>query len=244
LVRALQLNLCDSGIASCFTGRSVAAAAEVIRGKRPDVVTLNEVCRDDVGVLERAMSAAHPGTKVASAFEAAADRPAHGPFRCLNGQQYGIGILARVPSLASGHRAYRGIYPVQDPADPEERAWLCLEAADDLLACTTHTASTSARVALAQCRYLLDAAVPKITGRHGGEVVLGADLNLLSGRPPGPQSCLPRGYHRVDDGARQDIVTSPGIVVRSRTVIDMGGTTDHPGLFVELGRRRTSSSSP
>jgi hypothetical protein len=31
-----------------------------------------------------------------------------------------------------------------------------------------------------------------------------------------------------------DVITGPGITIRSRTILDMNGTTDHPGLLVEL----------
>jgi hypothetical protein len=234
-VRALQINLCDSGIAGCFTGRSVSVAAGVIRYERPDVVTLNEACREDVSVLARAMSAARRGRAVASAFKAAVDRRTGGPFRCLNGQKYGIGLLALLGSAASRYRTYDGVYPSQDLADPEERVWLCVDAHADLLACTTHTASTSTAVALAQCRLLLNSALPMVLNQAGDPpVILGADLNLPAHRSPGPQSCLPEGYQRTDDGSRQDIVTSPGVAVRSHTVIDMRGATDHPGLLAEL----------
>jgi hypothetical protein len=233
-VHVLQLNLCDSGIATCFTGRSVGAAAAVIRGERPDIVTLNEVCRDDVSLLMRAMSAT-PGTTVASAFQAAADRATNGPFRCRNGEQYGIGVLALISSPTSGYQTYSGVYPMQDLADPEERVWLCLHAASWFYACTTHEASTSTTIAFAQCRFFLESAIPTVHSLGGDDpVILGADLNLPVGRSPDPQSCLPDGYHRADDGSRQDIVTSPGFLVRSRAIIDMHGTTDHPGLFVEL----------
>jgi hypothetical protein len=236
---ALQLNLCDSGIAACFTGRSVAAAAAVIRAVRPSVVTLNEVCREDVAALSEAMSATDRGTVVASAFKPAADRDTDSPFRCQNGQQYGIGILAAQPSSASGNRRFGGVYPMQDPADPEERVWLCLEVGTGYLACTTHAASTSPALALAQCRYFFDSAVPAVRSKTGsGPVVLGADLNLPVGGLLDPGACLPDGYERADDGARQDIVTSPGIAVRSRTVIDMHGATDHPGLLVQLALAR------
>jgi hypothetical protein len=233
-LRALQLNLCDSGIAPCYTGRSVATAAAVIRDQRPDIVTLNEVCRADVAVLMRALSDGSRGT-VVSAFRAAADRPTHGPFRCRNGEQYGIAVLALIPSAAHGYRTYGGVYPVQDLLDPEERVWLCIHAPAAFYACTTHTASTSTTVALAQCRYFLDSAVP-IMRRDGGAdpVILGADLNLPAGGTPDPQSCLPDGYQRVDDGSRQDFVTSPGFAFRSRAIINMHATTDHPGLLVEL----------
>ena len=52
-VRVLQMNLCNSGLAGCYTGRAVATAVEVIRAQTTDVVTLNEVCRADVAVLTR-----------------------------------------------------------------------------------------------------------------------------------------------------------------------------------------------
>lgn len=236
LVRVLQMNLCESGIAECYAGgRSVTKAAALIRALQPDVVTLNEVCRDDVSVLDRAMSAAHRGTTIASAFKPAADRRINGPFRCLNGQQFGDGVLALVPSTTSGYRTSGGIYPIQDPTDPEERVWLCIDLANRFSACTTHTASTSTAIALAQCRYFLNAIVPRMRRPGGDEpVILGADLNLPAGHSPSPQACLPHGYQREDDGARQDVVASPGSVVRSRTLIDMRSTTDHPGLLVEV----------
>jgi hypothetical protein len=244
-IGALQLNLCDSGIASCFTGRSVAAAAAAIRGQRPNIVTLNEVCRDDVSVLMLAMSATHRGTMVASAFKAAADRVTNGPIRCRNGQPYGIGVLALLPSTDPAYQTYGGVYPMQDLADPEERVWLCIHASTGFYACTTHTASTSTTIALAQCRYFVDWAVPAVRSKGGDDpVILGADLNLPAGRSPGPQSCLPDGYHRADDGSRQDIVTSPGVGVVSRAIIDMHGTTDHPGLFVVLTATAAMRADP
>jgi hypothetical protein len=31
-----------------------------------------------------------------------------------------------------------------------------------------------------------------------------------------------------------DVIAGPGIAIRSRAILDMNGTTDHPGLLVEL----------
>jgi endonuclease/exonuclease/phosphatase family metal-dependent hydrolase len=229
-LRILQLNLCNSGIAGCYTGRSVRVAAEVIRAERPDIVTLNEVCRDDVSVLERALADTHRGV-VASAFHAAVDRGTGGPVRCRNGQPYGIGLVARVRP-ADAHRTFAGVYPMQDSGDVEKRVWLCLHASDDLYACTTHLASTSETVALDQCEYLLHTAIPAIRPPdEQGPVVLGGDLNLSS---PDAQSCLPSDYRRADDGARQHVVATPDFTVDSRTTISMQGATDHPGLLVDL----------
>ncbi len=230
------MNLCNSGRAACYTGgRAVTMAVTVVRQRRPDMVSVNEVCRDDVRILEQAMSAAFSGGAVASAFAPAKDRPTQSPVRCQNGEEFGDGVLVVVAPPAVASRSYSGVYPVQDADDPEERVWACLDVPTRFFACTTHTASTSSAVALEQCRFLLTAVVPNIGRHRGGEpTILGADLNLAAGGSPSPQSCLPDGYHRTDDAAVQDVVMSPGTAVRSNAVIDMQGTTDHPGLLVDV----------
>jgi hypothetical protein len=234
-LRVLQLNLCDSGLARCYTGRSVREAAEVIRAERPDIVTLNEICRDDVSVLDAALSDSNRGGVIASAFEAAVDRRTGGAFRCRNGQPYGIGLLARVRPPYHGYRTYGDVYPIQDTGDPEQRVWLCLHAISDFYACTTHLANTSTTVALAQCGYLLDTAIPAERTQGGQDpMVLGGDLNLRSGGSPGAQPCPPPGYRRADDGATQHIVATTDLTVRSSRSISMHGTTDHPGFLVDL----------
>ena len=232
--RMLQLNLCNSGIASCYTRRSVREAAEVIRANRPDLVTLNEICRDDLPPLVQAMSAIKRGGVVASAFKAAVDHRTNSAFRCRNGRPYGIGLVARLPST-DPYRIYGDVYPMQDPGDPEQRVWLCLHAMAGFYACTTHLASTIETLALAQCDYLLHTAIPAMR-RQGGQdpLMLGADLNLISGGTPDARSCLTRGYRHADDGARQYVVATLEFTVRSSTSINMHGTTDHPGLLVDL----------
>ncbi len=212
-VRVLQMNLCGSGIAECYTGRSVTEAASVIRAQAPDVVTLNEICQSDVDSLRHAMA----GT-VVTAFRAAGDRRTGGPFRCRDGQPYGIGLLAR----GTAYGIDSGLYPEQDSGDPEERAWLCA-ALDGFTACTTHLANTSATVASGQCRYLL-ARVPR-------PAVLGGDLNL--GRQ-GARACVPAGFADVDDGGVQHVLGTPGATATFSAPIGMAGTTDHPALLATL----------
>jgi hypothetical protein len=233
-LRVLQMNLCDSGIAGCYTGRSVSEASLVIRSDRPGVVTLNEVCRQDVTTLARVLSDLGSGA-VVSIFEAARDRRTGGPFRCVNGQQYGIGLLVRVPSLYRGYVRYSGVYPLQDPGDPEERAWLCLNAVTQFYACTTHVDNESPIVALAQCRYLLKTAIPAVRV-HGGyqPTVLGGDLNLPQGRVPDVRSCVPAGYIHAGDGGEQQVVATDDFTVGARQRVGMRGTTDHPSLLVTL----------
>ena len=131
----------------------------MIRAEIPDLVTLNEICRDDLSILQQALSDVAPGAGVISAFQAAGDRRTGEAYRCRNGQQYGIGLISRWPA-APGSSAGGGIYPVQDAEDPEERAWLCMRdistaaTTPTMIVCTTHLAYTKREIAAAQCRYL------------------------------------------------------------------------------------------
>ena len=235
-VRVLQLNLCSSGIAGCFTGRSTERAAAVIRAEPPDLVTLNEACQDDVTDLERALADAVPDGTVVSAFQPARDGRTGEPYRCRNGRQYGIGLISRWPSVP-GTTPNGGIYPAQDQEDPEERAWLCLDAAADppVAICTTHLAYTKREVAGAQCRYLFDTVIAQIRARAGAApVVLGGDLNLGNGDNPDLKACLPSNSALVDDGGQQHVIATPEYAVDDYKTIDLRGTTDHPGLLVAL----------
>ncbi|WP_256796393.1 endonuclease/exonuclease/phosphatase family protein [Terrabacter sp. Ter38] len=240
-VRVLQMNLCNSGRADCYSGgRAVSMAVALVHEHQPDMVSLNEVCRDDLPVLEQAMSATVPPTTVVSAFTSAKDRQTDAPVRCQNGQEFGDGVLVVVSPPAVGSRSYSGVYPVQDPHDPEERVWACIALATRFTACTTHTTSVDPTMALNQCRYLVSSAVPRISRRtRAGPIIVGADLNLAARGSPSPEACLPGGYQRTDDGGLQSVMVSPGVGVVTHSVIDMQGTTDHPGLLVDLDLSRS-----
>lgn len=227
-MRVLQLNLCSSGIAGCYTGRSTEVAAALLRAETPDLVTLNEVCSDDVPELERALAEALPDAEVASAFQPARNRDTGEPYRCRNGEQYGIGVVSRWPATARDG----GIYPAQDPEDPEERAWLCLDAAATpaLAVCTTHLAYTVREVTRAQCADLFGRLLAPRPA-----VVLGADLNLGPGDSPDLLSCVPEGWARTGDGGQQHVMATPGYTITDARTVDLDGSTDHPGLLVTLG---------
>ncbi|TQM36673.1 endonuclease/exonuclease/phosphatase family protein [Pseudonocardia cypriaca] len=244
-VQVLQLNLCGSGFAGCYTGRSTAEAAAVIHVERPDVVTLNEVCHGDVPVLQRALADVVPGGVVTSAFHAALDGATGEAVRCRNGQEYGIGMVSRWPT-PSGAAAGGGIYPIQDEQSSEGRAWLCLDgvATSAVAVCTTHLAHSEREVAGAQCRYLFGTIIPQVRARDGAPpVVLGGDLNLGSGSSPDLESCLPAGSADADDGGVQHVVATPELVVDSSRTIDMRGATDHPALLVTLAFQEPSGKT-
>ncbi|MGB2571023.1 endonuclease/exonuclease/phosphatase family protein [Micromonospora citrea] len=234
-LRALQMNLCNSGRAGCYTGRSVTEAVEVIRAGTPGLVTLNEVCQDDMAVLERAFADVHGGGSVVSAFTVAGDRPSGDATRCRNGRPYGIGLLIRLPGPHRVHTVHSGMHPTQDVADPEQRAWLCVHVTDLVHACTTHLAATSGTVALAQCGHLLGTVVPTIRRSAGyAPTMVSGDLNLRHGGSPDVRSCLPPGYRRIDDGAVQQLMATDDVTIGARRSVNMHGATDHPGLLVTL----------
>ena len=177
----------------------------------------------------------HPGLMgtAPSAFQAARDRTTGAGYRCVNGRQYGNGLVSRWPTGSAGGG---GIHPAQDPDDPEERSWVCRDVAAPsvLSVCTTHLAYTVREVALAQCAHLSGTVVPELRARTGGApVVLGADLNLGAGGPE-LDACLPAGHTRAGDGGPQHVVATPGLVVADHRTIDLDGSTDHPGLLVTL----------
>ncbi|MGN9777114.1 endonuclease/exonuclease/phosphatase family protein [Micromonospora sp. H33] len=234
-IRLLQMNLCNSGMAGCYTGRSVTEASKVIRTEKPGLVALNEVCADDVDALERTMADVHAGGTVVGAFKAARNGRTGGPYRCLNGQPYGVGLLAHIPAPYRGHTVHSGIYPMQDATDPEERAWLCVDAAGALYACTTHLAYTSPVLALAQCGYLLGTAIPLMRLRDPQQpAVLSGDLNLRHGGSPDVRACVPSGYLHLHDGAVQQLMATGDFIVHSSRSVSMGGTTDHASFLVTL----------
>ncbi|MBQ1049080.1 endonuclease/exonuclease/phosphatase family protein [Micromonospora sp. C51] len=234
-LRVLQLNLCNSGMATgCYTGRSVARAAEVIRAEAPDIVTLNEICSGDVDTLERVMTEVHDGTVVA-AFQPARNGRTGEPYRCVNGQQYGVGVLTHIAAPAGDHEVHAGIYPAQDPADPEQRAWLCVEARTLFFACTTHLAYTSSTLALAQCAHLVGTAIPQLhaDGRYRPTVVSG-DLNLRQGGTPDVRSCVPEDYRHRHDGGVQQFMATADLRIEATRSVSMERTTDHAAFLVTL----------
>ncbi|MGB3444852.1 MAG: endonuclease/exonuclease/phosphatase family protein [Actinophytocola sp.] len=220
-VKVLQLNICHSGAAGCYTGEAVMTkAVAVISSTRPQVLSVNEACSGDVERLRAAMGAA------LTRF-AAAQRPDGSPVTCSNGQQYGNAIM--VAEALAGGAGVSGRYTAQDGSS-ELRVWACLPAGA-LSACTTHLSARSGTTALAQCRELMTRAAGYTAE---GPVVVSGDLNLRYQGNPDAQDCNRSGFYRKGDGSVQHVFASTNLTFVSTSKIDMAGTTDHPGLLVTV----------
>lgn len=240
-VRAMQMNLCDSGHArDCYTGgRAVTEAVGKIAAYRPDVVTLNEVCRADVLVtLLSAMHLAHPGGTVVAAFEAAWSPSRHGAFRCTNGDEFGDGVIVSAPAGGyAGSAVNGGTYPssMQFAPDDEDRGWVCAALTGVLNACTSHLVANHPDLAARQCAELMGDAVPGFVAVHGaGRTIMGGDLNLTGAAA---QGCVPVGYYTERDPnvvPFQRFIVTDDLAFRAVADLGMDRTTDHPALLLTL----------
>ncbi|MDX8035356.1 hypothetical protein SK803_34540 [Lentzea sp. BCCO 10_0856] len=235
----LQLNLCNSGIAGCYSqGRSIPEAAGLISQVRPNLVTLNEICANDVpDRLAPALAQAWPGDRIYHVFNPAVRRDTGTPVKCNNGQDYGNAVLGRVSAASyQGVNAWRGKYTSQDSGN-EQRTFACAYAVGDHLACATHLSASSEPEALAQCRSLLFDVVPSIRSAEGlvGKTIVGGDFNLEydTADPENAQKCVPSGHIRKGDGDVQHVVFSNDNAFVSTTRYGMTHT-DHDGFLVRL----------
>lgn len=220
-VRVLQLNICHSGVAGCFTGEAVMAkAVSVISSVRPQVLSVNESCSGDVERLRAAMGPAR-------AVFVAAQRRDGTPVRCTNGQEYG-NIVMVAESLAGGPPV-TGRYTAQDSGN-EMRVWACLPAGA-LSACTTHLSASSGTTALAQCRELMTRAAGYAAT---APVVVAGDMNLRYQGRPNVQDCNRGGFYRKGDGSVQHVFATTNLAFVSGRTISMSGTTDHPAWLVTV----------
>ncbi|MEU8385076.1 hypothetical protein, partial [Streptosporangium sp. NPDC048865] len=220
--RVLQLNLCHSGVnTSCFNGAAVIQEArDIIGARQPQAVTLNEICRDDLAQLAPSMGNGHR-------VFAPALRPDGTPVRCVNGDEYGNGLLFR----ATGAANFSGVYATQDGGS-ERRVYVCAEF-PDLTGCTTHL-STTGNVAMAQCKAAI--AMLRDRGAAGRPTFLAGDFNMRYAPLFGQnvQNCNSAPFFRKGDGSVQHVfAASMGF---ERTDVISMRYTDHPALLVTLTR--------
>jgi len=223
----LQMNLCNSGApqAKCYAfGRSIDEAVGEIHRYRPELVTLQEICRDDLyapdgwGKLARAMADLYGSQHVAVDFTPAGNRDTGDWYRCIGGAPFGVAVLHHY----AGRQTHHGWYASQDDSG-EIRAWTCTTVVPGRLTAGTTHLSTEPDVALRQCHELLSVlAQPWVLP----EVIVAGDVNLRSTRA---QTCAAPGYERRDDGDVQQVFFTP-TVQWLRGGYDHARWTDHPLL--------------
>lgn len=244
--RVLQLNLCHGGIAPCGDDSTLPEVDALLRrlsGNRtpPDLITLNEVCRNDIaGHLMSSMADVWPADKTFFMFAPAVDGSRSrtmAPYPCANGDAYGNAIIGHVPdSQYDGLGAAYGMYTAQSP-DPEKRSFGCLHLNRHYYACTTHLEAASAPVAMSQCRTLLNRAIPYFKDREGADLptVVAADLNLKydTSSPDNIQNCVPAGYQRHGDGDLMHVMATTDIGFQRTDRFGLKHT-DHNAFMVTM----------
>ncbi|MGP4021633.1 endonuclease/exonuclease/phosphatase family protein [Saccharopolyspora sp. 5N708] len=215
----LQLNLCNSGFEDCYSaGKSVDSAIAMIQQRRPDVVTLNEICARDITRMTNE-------TGYLWEFTPVGDKTTGSPYACGDGRgDYGIAILTH-PDLGAAGTPVERQFAAQDDGN-EQRVLLCVPYSK-AAACTTHLAANNAQIAAEQCRELSG-----IATALGAETVIGGDLNLLSGGIPDVQACVPDGWYRKDDGSVQHVFAMNTFQFERAEMLPVDGT-NHPGLLIE-----------
>jgi endonuclease/exonuclease/phosphatase family metal-dependent hydrolase len=189
----MQMNLCLSGLASCYGKAAYPAVVEeaVVRigETRPDAVTFNESCGNDVALIARRTGYHLRFSKVIYLGE---------HLRCV--QPGGRGLFGNAVLTKAAIESTRG-HDFEAQAGPERRRWLCVTTRVDVDVCTAHL-NTRAPIEVAgndaQCAELTALLARRAAART---VAFGGDVNR---RP----SCAPEGFWtRTDSSAGQ----APGL---------------------------------
>jgi endonuclease/exonuclease/phosphatase family metal-dependent hydrolase len=218
----LQMNLCLSGQAGCYSpldyASSLDEAASVIDDRDPDAVTINEACRRDVTELAR---------RTGYELSFAAVDYGGAPLTCIDpgGRGlFGIAVLTKddVRTWQDGAFAVR--------ADPEERRWLCATTDGALTVCTAHLSTRYSPGERGdndvQCRQLRE-----ILARSAdrGTTFFGGDLNRQTSCAPATMWSLHATAASQSTGV-QHIYASRSVDEPSVSLIE-ATYTDHDFLF-------------
>jgi endonuclease/exonuclease/phosphatase family metal-dependent hydrolase len=186
----LQMNLCLSGLSSCYPMVDYPAVLEEaitrISAARPDAVTFNEACSNDVALIAR-RTGYH--LRFATVIYNGKLLPCiHPGGRGL----FGDAVLTKASILSSASQ------PFEAQSGPERRVWLCASTGAGVDVCTAHLAAHEPAEVAAngpQCAELREILARRAASRA---VIFGGDLNRRS-------SCAPHGFWtRNDDAAHQN----------------------------------------
>jgi endonuclease/exonuclease/phosphatase family metal-dependent hydrolase len=187
----MQMNLCLSGLGTCY--RKVAYPAVVeeavarIRDTHPDAVTFNEACRNDVALIARQTGYHLRFSTVI--YDG-------GPLPCIRPGGRGVfgdAVLTKAAIESSEGHAFLA------QTDIERRAWLCVTTRIGVDVCTAHLSERIPSEVAGNDRQCAE--LRGLLARRAAAhtvVVFAGDLNRRS-------SCAPAGFWtRSDRSAEQD----------------------------------------
>jgi hypothetical protein len=227
----LQMNICNSGKAGCYTGMATAGAIDLINDRKPSVLTLNEACSSDWADIKARTG--YDGVFTPS-----------GSQTCTGGRG-GYGNALLFPAGTSFSLILQIPYTCQyepkktmDEKEQEceekgkeekEKRTLTCAVAGGVTACVTHLDSKSPTVRAQQAQQMED----KVNDyAEQGPAVLGGDWNLKAKKA---QEYVPAGMFRKGDGDVQHIMASHHFgFVRKEILDEPLRWTDHRALQVYL----------
>ena len=180
----MQMNLCLSGLASCYGKVAYPAVVEEavarIRKADPDAVTFNEACRSDVALAARR-----------TGYHLRFSRVIYlgGPLPCVQPGGRGLfgnAVLTKAAIESSDSQDFAA------QAGIERRVWLCVTTRVDIDVCTAHL-NTRTTIELtgndAQCAELTALLARRAAART---VIFGGDVNRQA-------PCAPEGFWTLTD---------------------------------------------
>jgi endonuclease/exonuclease/phosphatase family metal-dependent hydrolase len=189
----MQMNLCLSGLASCYGKTAYPAVVEEAVARiveaHPDAVTLNEACGGDITLIARR-----------TGYHLRFSRVIYLGKRLSCVQPGGRGLFGNAVLTEAGVESTDSQdFGVQ--AGPERRRWLCVLTRVEVDVCTAHLNTLTPIEAVgndAQCAELTALLARRAAA---GNVIFGGDVNR------GP-SCAPDGFWTRTDGSAGQ---SPGL---------------------------------
>ncbi|MSW50502.1 MAG: hypothetical protein F2817_06395 [Actinobacteria bacterium] len=204
----IHINACDRA-AKCAGGNATGNLTAILRGRKPELLTLNEVCSATVNQVAKR-------TGYKKVFAQA------GRAMCPGGRgKYGNAIMAAPQRDLV--KTVEAKYSMQQ-AGAEKRVLLCADSTGAAV-CTTHLDHRGKAVAQAgELRTALAAQLAR-----NANLFFGADLNLAP--PAARQHALPAGMRRIGDGRVMHIFYAAAFGQLGGVLLKNTLTwTDHAGL--------------
>jgi endonuclease/exonuclease/phosphatase family metal-dependent hydrolase len=218
----MQMNLCLSGLASCYGKAAYPAVVEeavaLVREAHPDAASFNEACRSDIARIARRTGYHLRFSRVIYRGEL---------LRCV--RPGGRGLFGDAVLTAAAIESTDS-EEFETQAGIERRRWLCVTTRVDVDLCTAHLNTRSTIEVAGNDAQCLELAALLARRAAARTVIFGGDVNRR-------QSCAPAGlWARTDRSAEQ----APGLqhvygsgALRSPAAEVVPAThTDHDVLLV------------